>query len=92
MRTNGCAVIEPTREAEDGWVAYNEDCARATLRYDCSSWYLGANVPGKPRVFMPFVGGLPVYINKCREIVEADYRGFDLSPAVRAHAHAVPAE
>jgi cyclohexanone monooxygenase len=92
MRANGHAAIESTREAEDGWVAYNEDCARATLRYDCSSWYLGANVPGKPRVFMPFVGGLPVYINKCREIVEAGYRGFDLSPAVRAHAHAVPAE
>jgi len=62
----GAIVLDLADEAEDGWVAYNEDWARATLRYDCSSWYLGANVPGKPRVFMPFVGGLPVYINMPR--------------------------
>ncbi len=76
MRDNNLTRIEAKPEAEDGWVAYNEKWARASLRYDCASWYLGANVPGKPRVFMPFVAGLPLYIKKCEEIVADNYRGF----------------
>lgn len=51
-----------------------------TLYPRCNSWYLGANVPGKPRVFMPLIG-FPAYADKCREVAEAGYEGFTLSPA-----------
>jgi len=90
MRESGLAVIEPTVEAQDGWVAYNEETARGTLRYDCNSWYLGSNVPGRPRVFMPFVGGLPLYIEKCREIVADGYRGFAFEPLHHTRGTAAP--
>lgn len=76
MRTHGIATIEPEADAEDAWVAYNDDIAHQTLRYDCASWYLGSNIPGKKRIFMPFVGGLPAYIRKCEEVVTAGYEGF----------------
>ena len=49
-----------------------------TLFPSCSSWYLGANVPGKPRVFMPYVG-FPAYVAKCREVVAKGYEGFTLA-------------
>ena len=52
----------------------------ATLLYSCNSWYLGANVPGKPRVFMPYVG-FPAYADTCREVVAQGYTGFQLSAA-----------
>ncbi|GIR68283.1 MAG: hypothetical protein CM15mP73_1040 [Hyphomicrobiales bacterium] len=61
--------IEAKRDAEIEWGKYNDKCARDTLRYYCDSWYLGSNVTGKKRVFYPFVGGLPVYIEKCEKIV-----------------------
>ena len=44
------------------------------------SWYVGANIPGKPRVFMPYIGGLPAYIQRCEAVVAGDYAGFALSP------------
>ena len=50
-----------------------------TLRYTCSSWYLGANIPGKPRVFMPYIGGFPKYIHKCNEVAAGGYEGFVLA-------------
>lgn len=81
MRKHGMAAIEPDAAAEDDWVAYNDDVAHRTLRYDCASWYLGSNIPGKKRVFMPFVAGLPIFIRKCEEVVAAGYRGFTFTPA-----------
>ena len=45
----------------------------------CNSWYLGANIPGKPRIFMPYVGGVGTYRKKCDEVVANDYEGFELS-------------
>jgi cyclohexanone monooxygenase len=83
MRTHGMRSVDPDVSAEDAWVAYNDEVAHRTLRYDCTSWYLGSNVPGKKRVFMPFVGGLPAYIRKCEEVVSAGYRGFNFTPAGR---------
>ncbi len=70
--------IEANLDAEIEWGKYNDKCAHDTLRYYCDSWYLGSNVAGKKRVFYPFVGGLPVYIEKCEEIVNNSYEGFTL--------------
>jgi cyclohexanone monooxygenase len=50
-----------------------------SLRSQCNSWYVGANIPGKTRVFMPYIGGFPAYLEKCREVVANGYAGFTLS-------------
>jgi cation diffusion facilitator CzcD-associated flavoprotein CzcO len=79
LRAGGFASVEPEVEAEDAWIAYNDEVAHRTLRYDCSSWYLGSNIPGKKRVFMPFVAGLPAFIRRCEEVVAGGYAGFVFS-------------
>ena len=79
MRDRGLRRIEPQPEAEDAWVAHSNEVAGRTLRYTCGSWYLGANIPGKPRVFMPYIGGFPRYVQKCAEVAAAGYDGFALS-------------
>jgi len=61
--------------AEDAWVAHVNDVANLTLYPTCNSWYLGANVPGKPRVFMPYLG-FPPYVQKCNEVASRGYEGF----------------
>ncbi len=76
LRARGGTVIEPTGQAEDDWVGHVGSVAGLTLRSTCSSWYVGANIPGKPRVFMPYIGGLPAYIERCDAIVQNDYEGF----------------
>ena len=58
LRRLGLATIEPTEAAEAGWVQHVNDCADITLYPTANSWYMGANVPGKPRVFLPYVGGV----------------------------------
>ena len=80
MRKNGVETIEATAKAADGWVAHVNDAANATLLPEAGhSWYLGANVPGKPRVFMPYAGGMDVYRRKCDEVAANGYEGFALS-------------
>ena len=79
MAGRGLRLCEPTREAEDGWVAHADEVAGRTLRYTCSSWYLGVNIPGKPRAFMPYIGGFPRYVARCNEIAANGYEGFVLS-------------
>ena len=76
MCKRGIAAIEATPEAEDGWVAHVNEVADATLYPQASSWYVGANVPGKPRVFMPYVGGCGRYRAECDDVAREDYRGF----------------
>lgn len=71
--------IEAEAEAEASWVAHVNEVASATLHVSSSSWYRGMNVPGKPVIFMPYVGGFHVYRRKCLEIVAAGYRGFRLT-------------
>ena len=61
--------------AEDAWVDHVNEVADLTLYPGCNSWYLGANVPGKPRVFMPYIG-FPTYVAKCEEVVANGYEGF----------------
>jgi cation diffusion facilitator CzcD-associated flavoprotein CzcO len=78
-RSRGIAVVEATAEAEDAWVAHVNEVAGMTLFPSCNSWYLGANIPGKPRVFMPYIGGFPAYVEKCREVVANGYAGFALT-------------
>ena len=57
LRNRGVDTIEPTQLAEAGWVQHVNDCADITLHPTANSWYMGANVPGKPRVFLPYIGG-----------------------------------
>ena len=74
----GLGRIEATPEAEDAWVAHVNEVADATLFPSCNSWYVGANVPGKPRVFMPYLG-FPTYVAKCEQVAADGYEGFALS-------------
>jgi cation diffusion facilitator CzcD-associated flavoprotein CzcO len=73
-----CAAIEATTDGVDGWVAECARRAETTLFPKANSWYLGANVPGKPRSFMLFVGGFATYNEICAEVAGAGYKGFDL--------------
>lgn len=75
---HGLAAIEATRDAVDGWGAECARLAEATLFTKAESWYMGANVPGKPRGFMLFVGGFAAYNDICDEVATAGYPGFDL--------------
>jgi len=80
-------VIEPTLQAEDAWVQHVNDVAYTTLYPSAASWYMGANIPGKPRVFMPYIGGVGTYRVKCDEIAANGYEGFQLAgPAAIAEA------
>jgi len=80
MRRKGLARIEAKPDAAERWVEHVNEAANATLLpMASSSWYLGANVPGKPRVFMPYAGGFARYTGICNEIAQAGYRGFALS-------------
>ena len=65
-------------DAEDAWVDHVNEVADMTLFPGCNSWYLGANIAGKPRVFMPYVG-FPTYVAKCDEVAAKNYEGFALS-------------
>jgi cyclohexanone monooxygenase len=79
MRDRQMVRIEPDERAEGEWVEHVGEVAGRTLRYTCSSWYLGVNIPGKPRVFMPYIGGFPRYVARCQEIAEGGYDGFVLA-------------
>jgi cyclohexanone monooxygenase len=76
MREHGLEIMEPERAAEDDWVDHVQEVANKTLFPRANSWYMGANIPGKPRLFMPYIGGVGRYRKICEEIVEEDYRGF----------------
>ena len=80
LREHDKTTIEATPEAQDAWVEHVNKVAQGTMYTapSCSSWYLGANIPGKPRVFLPYVGGLPAYIRKVDAVAGAGYEGFAL--------------
>ncbi len=71
--------IEADPEAESNWVSHVNEVADGTLYPRANSWYVGANIPGKPRVFMPYVAGVGVYRKLCDEIATDGYRGLKLS-------------
>jgi cyclohexanone monooxygenase len=76
LRNRGYSRIEAETDAEDAWVRHNNEVADRTLYPLANSWYMGANVPGKPRVFMPYVGGVTAYKKKCDEVAAGGYEGF----------------
>ncbi len=78
VRRRGRQTIEATPAAEAAWVAHVNAVAQATLYLSCNSWYLGANIPGKPRMFMPLLG-FPPYADKCAEVARNGYEGFVLA-------------
>ena len=77
-REHDVAVIEADADAETAWVAHVAEMAEMTLFPLADSWYLGANIPGKPRVFMPYPGGLGTFREKCDEVAANGYEGFAL--------------
>src|SRR5262249_30583076 len=85
VRDNGYGRIEANEQAENEWVDHVNAIAGMTLYPTCNSWYLGSNMPGKTRVFMPLVG-FPPYVDKCNEVVAKGYEGFTLlqSPSAAA--------
>lgn len=72
----GAKTIEADQQAQDDWVAHVADVAAGTLFVNAKSWYMGANIPGKPRVFLPYIGGLGVYTKICDRIAAHGYEGF----------------
>ena len=79
LRAQGIATIEATPKAEDDWVAHGREAAYRTLYPQANSWYMGANIKGKPRVFMPYIGGVGVYREECDAIARDGFSGFTLS-------------
>jgi cyclohexanone monooxygenase len=80
MRAEGLSTMEPTVEAEDEWTAHVDEVGHMTLYPTADSWYMGSNVPGKPRVFMPYIGGVGVYREKCDQVAANGYEGFVRRP------------
>jgi cation diffusion facilitator CzcD-associated flavoprotein CzcO len=78
LDANGLATIEASQAAEASWVEHVNAAARRTVFLTCNSWYLGANIPGKPRMFMPLAGGFPAYADRCAEVARKGYDGFVL--------------
>jgi cation diffusion facilitator CzcD-associated flavoprotein CzcO/acetyl esterase/lipase len=87
LRGKGFETIEPTSLAEAGWNQHVNDCAAITLYPTANSWYMGANVPGKPRVFLPYVGGVDAYRAACDEVAAKDYLGFTLAGPGGSHCN-----
>ncbi len=80
LDSHDLASIEPTVQAQDEWVDHVNLIASFTLYPKANSWYMGANVPGKPRVFMPYAGGVGAYRQKCDQVAANGYEGFVLAP------------
>jgi cyclohexanone monooxygenase len=85
MRDIGAATIEAVPSYEDEWVEHVNDVSKISLRSTCSSWYVGANIPGRPRVFMPYIGGFPIYVQKCNEVMTNGFEGFVMDGADIGH-------
>ena len=83
LRAKGVKRMEAAQESEDNWVLHGIEVANTTLYPKAASWYMGANIEGKPRVFMPYIGGVAAYKQKCAEVAAEGYKGFRLSGAAR---------
>jgi cation diffusion facilitator CzcD-associated flavoprotein CzcO len=79
LRANGIDVIEATPEAEAGWVQHVAEVGATTLFPQADSWYMGANMPGKARVFLPYLGGVGVYRELCDGVAASGYQGFTMT-------------
>jgi len=83
MREHDIKSVEAEADAEKAWVVHVNEIAEPTMFMQANSWYLGANIPGKPRVFMPYVGGVGTYRKKCNEVADNGYEGFILGAGRR---------
>jgi cyclohexanone monooxygenase len=81
MRARSATTIEADVTAEDKWVAHVNEVAHGTLYPTANSWYMGANIPGKPRIFMPYIGGAGVYRQICDDVAAKGYEGFIMGGA-----------
>lgn len=88
MKARGMATVEASAEAEDAWVRHASEVAHRTLYPLANSWYMGVNIPGKPQVFMPYIGGVGAYRELCDDIARKGYEGFLFVSATRAAAAA----
>lgn len=86
LERRGGGVIEPTLEAEEGWTRHVGEVAEGTLFLQAETWYVGANIPGKPRVIYPYLGGVGAYRAICDEVVAKGYEGFRISAASKVEA------
>ena len=78
LNANHLTTIEATQDAEASWTQHVNAAAARTVFLTCNSWYLGANIPGKTRMFMPLAGGFPAYVKKCQQVADDGYEGFTL--------------
>ena len=91
MEENKISSIEATEDSMDKWVAHVNDAANVTLMpHAKQTWYYGANVPGKPRVFMPYAGGMARYRAICNDIAQQNYAGFKLAGAEDGNSYTPP--
>jgi cyclohexanone monooxygenase len=81
MRERGLATMEARQEAEENWVAHVNEVAHTTLYPQANSWYMGANIPGKPQIFMPYIGGVGAYRQICNDVAAKGYEGFAMEAA-----------
>jgi cyclohexanone monooxygenase len=81
MRGRGLDTMEATTHAEDNWVDHVNEVAHGTLYPQANSWYMGANIPGKPQIFMPYIGGVGVYRQICNNVAAKGYKGFAMTAA-----------
>jgi cyclohexanone monooxygenase len=88
MRAHGLAVAEAEKSAEEKWVAHVNEVAHTTLYPQANSWYMGANIPGKPRIFMPYIGGVGTYRQICNDVAAKGYEGFAMTAVERERAMA----
>ena len=89
MRRSALASIEASPDAEERWVAHVNEVAEMTLYPQANSWYMGANIPGKPRIFMPYIGGVGVYRRICNDVAAKGYEGFTMRARQAAQAVAM---
>ena len=79
MEARGVKELDANPQAQDAWVEHVNEVANVTLFPKADSWYMGANIPGKPQVFMPYVGGFPNYVIRCNEVAANNFEGFQLT-------------
>jgi len=79
MKAAGARRIDATEQSQEEWVRHVKEVADKTLYPLANSWYMGVNIPGKPQIFMPYVGGVQAYTKKCQEVVAKGYEGFVLT-------------
>jgi cyclohexanone monooxygenase len=83
MRDRDLDSMEAKKEAEDNWVDHVNEVAQGTLYPQANSWYMGANIPGKPQIFMPYIGGVATYRQTCNDVAAKGYEGFTMTGAER---------